>query len=155
MRVLLDTTYLMPAIGVQVGGVPPDVLSNLRAEGHETAASEVSLLEVAAKAGKLVKTRRLGLARVELGLRAILEDPALEILSIRDERILSLAIRLRATLPDFLDCALLATATVDCEAFVTEDRDVIDLVRTAEFRSIAKPGAGFSASRWRALVPPR
>ena len=136
MKALLDTTYLLPAIGVAVSGVARDAVLRVREAGHRTVASAVSVLEVAAKGGKLVAERRLDRRRLVRGLRAIAAD-------------------LRSLHPDFLDCVLLATAAAESDVFLTEDRGLLRLARSEAFRRIARPVArGFATQRAAQLLRP-
>ena len=141
MRVLLDTTYLLPAVGVAVSAAPPDVLLRVRDRGHRTLASSVSVLEVAAKGGKLVAGRRLARGRLVRGLRAILADPELEVLPLNREDILVAAADLRSLHSDFLDCVLLATAAAESDVFLTEDRVLARMARDEAFPRMARPAS--------------
>ncbi len=49
VRVLIDTTYLLPAAGIRVEGVPADAVRRIKEAGHQVLASEISLLEVLAR----------------------------------------------------------------------------------------------------------
>ncbi len=141
MRVLLDTTYLLPAVGVAVTAAPPDVLLRVRDRGHQTLASSVSILEVAAKGGKLVAARRLARGRLVRGLRAILADLELEVVPMHREDILIAAADLRSLHSDFLDCILLATAAAESDLFLTEDRILERMAGDERFRRIAHPAS--------------
>ena len=68
MRVLLDMTSLLPAFGVAVSGVAPDVVVRVRNRGHRTLTSAVSVLEVAAKGGNLLADGLLDGRRFARGL---------------------------------------------------------------------------------------
>ena len=145
MKILVDTTYLLPAVGVAVSGVSADVVLRVRERGHRAYASSVSVLEVAAKGGKLVARGTLGRRRLLRGLRAIAADPELEIVPFEREEILAGAIDLRAIHRDFLDCLLLATAAEVCDAFLTEDRVLLQVARGEAFRKTVRPARGFVA----------
>ena len=49
MKVLLDTTYLLPLIGIHIQDIPHDLLHKLMVEGHEVFVSDISIFELAAK----------------------------------------------------------------------------------------------------------
>ena len=148
MRVLLDTTYLLPAIGVAVSGVASDVVLRLRDRGHRTLASVVSVLEVAAKGGKLLADGRLDRGRLARGLGVILRDAELDVIPMNREDVLLAAADLRRVHRDFLDCVLLATAAAESDVFLTEDDRLLDLANDDEIRRIAPPAAErFSAKR--------
>lgn len=141
MKVLLDTTYLLPAIGVAISGAPSEVLLLVRELGHRTLASSVSVLEVAAKGGKLVAGHRLARRRLVRGLRAILTDSELEVVAMNREDILVAAADLRSRHSDFLDCVLIATAAAESDVFLTEDRGLQRMARDEAFRRIARPAS--------------
>ncbi|HEX9339720.1 MAG TPA: PIN domain-containing protein [Thermoplasmata archaeon] len=155
MKALLDTTYLLPAIGVAVSGVARDAVLRVREAGHRTVASAVSVLEVAAKGGKLVAERRLDRRRLVRGLRAIAADRELDVVPVEREDLLVAAADLRSLHPDFLDCVLLATAAAESDVFLTEDRGLLRLARSEAFRRIARPVArGFATQRAAQLLRP-
>ena len=52
MKLLLDTTYLLPAIGISVKDLNEKAVLNLADKGHELLISEVSLFELSAKGAK-------------------------------------------------------------------------------------------------------
>ena len=54
MRLLLDTTYLLPVIGVAIGGIPGDAVVRVLDRGNEVYVSEISFFELAAKGAKYV-----------------------------------------------------------------------------------------------------
>jgi hypothetical protein len=54
LKLLLDTTYLLPAIGVSVGGIPERAPLELHERGHVLSISEISLFELAAKGAKYI-----------------------------------------------------------------------------------------------------
>jgi predicted nucleic acid-binding protein len=148
MRVLLDTTYLLPAIGVGVSGVPPDIVVRVRDRGHRTLASAVTVLEVAAKGGKLLADGRLDRRRFARGLGAILADAELDVIPMDREDLLLAAADLRAVHRDFLDCVLLATAAAESDVFLTEDDRLLDLADGDAVRRIVRPVADrFAAIR--------
>ena len=78
MRILSDTTYLLPSIGVSVRGLPRTAISKLRKQGHKLIISNITIFELAAKGAKLAAANRLSMGRVTQGLKAILHDPDIE-----------------------------------------------------------------------------
>jgi hypothetical protein len=121
VKVLLDTTYLMPAIGVRVKDMPPDTLSVIRGGGHETSISDVTLLELSAKGAKLVASGALSADRVSRGVIAAKRDEELEKIPFIDEDVLGTAISLRGRMSDYLDCLILSSAINRCDVLLTED----------------------------------
>ena len=55
MKLLLDTTYFLPTIGVSIKEMQKDALLTLMAKKHEIAMSQITIFELAAKGAKYVK----------------------------------------------------------------------------------------------------
>jgi len=70
----LDTTYLLPAIGVSIKGLPKEALVKLMQKGHQISISNISVFELSAKGAKHVATGTLSAERVTIGIRAIIYD---------------------------------------------------------------------------------
>ncbi len=138
MKVLLDTTYLMPAIGISVKGIPPDLLKIIRAEGHTTSISELSLFELAAKGAKHVSSRQLTQERVLKGIQAVEMDDDLRKESVYDSDRLTLSFKLREIMNDYLDCAILSTAVYACDSLLTEDGLIHRTVQDQSYSKILK-----------------
>lgn len=133
MRLLVDTTYLLPAIGISVKGIPADGTIRLIQEGHEIHASEISIFELSAKGAKHIVAGTLSSARVARGIRAIVHDGTIRMIPIHDSTLLLTAFKLRNMLIDFIDCLILASAINYCDALITEDSDINDLKNNSEF----------------------
>jgi predicted nucleic acid-binding protein len=138
MKILLDTTYLMPAIGVGVKEIPPDTLSRIRGGGHETAISEVTLLELSAKGAKLVASGALTAERVIRGVIAAKRDGDLEKILITDEDVLQTSISLRGWHSDYLDCLILSSALNRCDVLLTEDSRLHGLAGDERYRGLVR-----------------
>lgn len=139
MRVLVDTTYFMPAIGVGVRGLPRTVLSNLRKQGHKLMISNITVFELAAKGARLVTSKRLSKERVTQGLNAILYDPDIETVEFAELGVLDKASSLRADISDFIDCVILASAAAKADILLTEDQKLRDLSVEDALLSKLKP----------------
>lgn len=124
MKVLLDTSYFLPLVKVQVKEIPvnllQDLLSNPSIELHYC---DVTLFEMAAKAIRLmVSGEPIDVQDVRIGIDALENDERL----VRDSwsthpYALELASTLRKIHSDFIDCLILATAACRAETFVTMD----------------------------------
>jgi predicted nucleic acid-binding protein len=136
MRIMLDTTYLMPIIGVAVRGVQHDVLRTLRKEDHTTSISELTLFELSAKGAKLTASGRLSRDRLLRGLRAAILDGSLQKVPFYGDEQLIVSFRLREFINDYVDCALLSSALCGHDALMTEDGLIHDLVEREEFKGI-------------------
>jgi len=123
-RVLIDTTYLLPAAGIAVEGVPPDAIRRIKDAGHEVLASEISLFEVLAKGAKLVSEGKADPGRVSLAVKSILNDGSIGKVEAYTEDTMTMAIELRGHHSDFVDCLILASAAKECDTLITEDSGV-------------------------------
>jgi len=127
MRVLLDTSYFMPLIKVQVKDIPASILQNLlsnpRVEIHYC---DITLFELAAKAMHLIVSGEpIDIHDVRIGIDAIENETRFE----RDQwtkhpYILELTASFRKIHTDFIDCLILATAVCYAEAFATLDNEI-------------------------------
>lgn len=132
----MDTTYLLPAIGVSIKGLPKDALVKLMQKGHQISISNISVFELSAKGAKHVATGTLSAERVTRGIRAIVYDERMTVVPMHDSSILLTAFKLRRMLSDFVDCLILSSAINQNDAIVTEDKDIQNLKRQAEFKGL-------------------
>ncbi len=136
MRLLLDTTYLLPAIGIGVKGIPRDAPLKLIESGHNISISEITIFELVAKGAKYITAGKLNPERVSGGVKAIVYDERIMRHPIYDSTILLTAFRLRRYLRDFIDCLILSSAINRSETLVTEDKDILYLGRRGEFKEL-------------------
>jgi predicted nucleic acid-binding protein len=136
LRILLDTTYVLPVIGVSVKGVPKDAVERLAARGDEIFISEITLFELSAKGARYVFEELLPPERVTRGINAISYDDSITKLRTYETSTLRLALKLRAMLGDFIDCLILASAAIHCEMLITEDDDIHRLKREKAFEEL-------------------
>ena len=150
MRVLLDTAYLMPAIGVQVKGVPQDALSLIRGGGHVAAISELTLFELSAKGARYAASGVLDPERVRRGVLAVARDEGLVRVPLLDEEVLKTSHSLRGILGDYLDCVILSSAINRCDTILTEDGLIRGLPEDQSYRDLinrVNPGFIISSSK--------
>jgi len=121
---MIDTTYLLPAAGIAVAGVPTDATRRVREAGHSLLASEISLFEVLAKGAKLVLEGKADPGRISLAIKSIQSDTNIGKVEPYTEGIMALAIELRRHHDDFVDCLILASAANECDVLVTEDAGI-------------------------------
>ena len=134
MKLLLDTTYLLPAIGISVKNVPKDAPIKLLRKGHTIFMSDISIFELSANGAKYVATGKLPAERVTRGIRAIVYNETIEKIPIHDTALLLTAFKLRSLLSDFIDCLILSAAIDKCDALITEDQDIQNLKENKEFK---------------------
>lgn len=127
MKILMDTTYLLPSIGIAIKEIAKDAVLKLTAKGYGLFISEITLFELSAKGAKYVQDNLLLPERINLGIRSILHDDGIGKISGYDSKILLTAFSLRSLMTDFIDCLILSTALNRCEALLTEDQLIQDL----------------------------
>lgn len=133
MKVLLDTTYLLPTIGVAIKEISKDTVTKLRSKGYELSISEITFFELSAKAAKYVQDGLLTSERVTLGIRSILHDESIKKIPSYSSQILLSALSLRCLMTDFIDCIILSTALNNADIFVTEDQVINGLKKNPKF----------------------
>jgi len=136
LRTLLDTTYLLPAIGVSVKGMPNDAIEKLISRGEEILISEISLFELSAKGAKYVLEGALSPDRLTKGIVALSNDDSITKVRVYDSKTLRLAFRFRELLGDFIDCLILSSAALECDTLVTEDDEIHGLAGQNQFEGI-------------------
>jgi predicted nucleic acid-binding protein len=137
MKLLLDTTYLLPAIGIAIKELPNDAPIKLLAQGHQITITDITIFELAAKGAKHIANGTLKPERVTRGIKAITHDDTIEITqATQDNKILLTAFKLRNTLNDFIDCLITSAALNQCDALITEDTDIHNLKKTKELNAL-------------------
>ncbi len=139
MKLLLDTTYLLPAIGVAVRSLPRTVVRDLRGRGHNISICTITIFELAAKGAKFVRDGKLKEGGVREGLQAILNDEAISQVQFQEPGVLARAMAIRAELNDFIDCLILASAGTTADALVSEDERLRYVVSEENIRAKLKP----------------
>jgi len=127
MKILLDTSYLLPIIGISVKDLPRDAIIRLAEKGYEISLSEISLFELTANGAKYVTNGRLSAQRVCRGINAIIHDDRIRVIRIYDTPILMTAFKLRKFLNNFIDCLILSSAINNTDALITEDEPIHEL----------------------------
>ncbi|MFQ6081229.1 MAG: PIN domain-containing protein [Candidatus Bathyarchaeia archaeon] len=136
MRLLLDTTYLLPAIGVSIKGLPEDAPIKLIRKGHQISISDITVLELSAMGAKQITIGTLKAERVSRGIRAIVYDDRIARIPVHDSSVLLTAFKLRRTLSDFVDCLILSSAINRNDVLVTEDEDIQNLRKKRAFQEL-------------------
>jgi len=126
MRILLDSTYLLPIVGVDVVGVERviRILKKLRDRGDaEYYYTQYNILEILGKLGRI----RYDVERVRVGLLAIREEfkqvePSLK------GWLKALELRSRG-FRDLIDLLLYATSLTHNLIFLTRDKQLIEFLK--------------------------
>lgn len=138
MKILLDTTYLLPLIRINIKGFEKNKLLELTTK-HKTCISNISIMELSAKGAKHVSKNELEVTDVLSGLKALIRDDKINIIdTLDDPEILEISIILRKHLNDFIDCLILGTALLKTDVLLTEDADIHKLKKTESFEGIKK-----------------
>jgi predicted nucleic acid-binding protein len=129
VRLLLDSTYLLPVVGVDVEGVEGAL--RILERGYRLGKFELyytpfNLLEII---GKLSKLDKVDAGRVRLGLRALEESFRLVVPGV-EAYMLALELRRRG-FRDLIDLLLYATARVEGLRFLTRDEPLLRFLQTA------------------------
>jgi len=136
LKLLLDTTYFLPAIGISIKELPNDAPIKLIAKGHQISISDISLFELSAKGAKHITDGTLTPERVTRGIKAIVYDDAIETIPIHGNNLLLTSFKLRRILNDFIDCLILSSAINQCDTLITEDSDIQNLKKNKEFNEL-------------------
>ena len=144
MKLLLDTTYFLPTIGVSIKEMQNDALLKIIAKKHQIAMSQITIFELSAKGAKYIKEDMLSPERVTRGINAIIYNDDIETIPMHDTTILQTAFKLRNMLNDFIDCLILSSAMNNSEAIITEDNEIQSLKKNTQFQNlIADLNPGF------------
>jgi len=123
--VILDTTYLLPLVGVAVKNDLLRAIVEGRVKGitlDNLAISQISLFEIQAKSVKL----RIPVERV----RAI--TSTLEVIPFYSKPVIKYSFELYELLGDYVDSVIVATAISTRKAFITEDKLILSHKNTLE-----------------------
>lgn len=126
VKILLDTTYLLPVVGIDVEGIerPLTILKKLREEGKiEVYYTPFSILEILGKLSKIDFDRE----RVEMGLKAIRESFRVTHPTVKGY-MKALKLR-RKGFRDLIDLLLYTTSRTRRLNFLTRDRDLIEFLK--------------------------
>jgi len=127
MKILLDTTYLLPLIGISVKDIPDDLVVRLLKRGYKVYINEITFFELSAKGAKYISKGMLSCERVIRGLNALAYDGRIKRISLYDTDVLLTSFQIRKKIDDFIDCLIFSTAVNYSDIFLTEDQRIIKL----------------------------
>ena len=135
MKLLLDTTYLLPVIGIS------EKYSKRRCNKTDTKErqifiSDISIFELSAKGAKYAADGIIPPERISRGIKAIIYDETINTLPTHESTILHTAFKLRGILNDFINCLILSSAINNCDALITEDNDIQNIKENKNFQEI-------------------
>lgn len=126
MNVLLDTTYLLPAVGIEID-LPEDMLAQLFSSTHSLMINELSLFELFGKASGHIGGSETAKERFYTGMTSILASK-IESYPIFTLDTVPVVRDLHERFKDLPDCPIVATAQVYADVLLTEADDIPKLV---------------------------
>jgi len=136
LKILLDTTYLLPAIGIAIKEQQKDIPLKLIQKGNQISICDISIFELSAKGAKHINAGKLPPERVTRGIRAIVYNEQIKMIPAYESQLILTAFKLRKTLNDFIDCLILSAAINHCNILLTEDKAIHDLKNNKEFNEL-------------------
>lgn len=138
-KLLLDTTYFLPLIGIQIEGVNSNLVQEiLNAGEYSIALSEISLFELAAKGAKIARKTELTYQDVLRGIDTLRLDKEISIETwVQNPTILEMSYNIRALHSDYADCIIIATAICSNDILATYDEMLVEKIAEDE-ESIAE-----------------
>ena len=124
MKILIDTSYLLPFIKIEIETIPDNILVNLlHNQSNEYFYSDLSLFELTAKAFKIIiKDNQINTLDLMIGIDAIQNDSRLNCISYMHNPLsIELASKLKKIQNDTIDCLIFATAICNCDCIITMD----------------------------------
>ncbi|MBU2617507.1 MAG: hypothetical protein KKI07_02375 [Euryarchaeota archaeon] len=140
MRVFLDTTYLLPFVGIEVEEIPQEFLESLFGSDNILVINELSLFELMGKALKVLKGKDAK-ERFNVGVKSIMESDRIKRYPIFTLDSFSVAMELHEKgLDDLSDRPITASALCYSDLMLTEADDIPIIVR--------KVDAKFKVMKW-------
>jgi hypothetical protein len=136
-KIILDSTYLLPLIGIDVG-IPDNELRALFDSDNQLYVNEISIFEVLGKGLRELIKDKLPFNRFQIGLMSLWKDDHLHWIKIKESLTYSDLIKriYLAGLEDIPDCIILGTA-MQCDVFITEAKEIPKISTSfSEFRKL-------------------
>jgi predicted nucleic acid-binding protein len=131
----VDSTYLLPLLGVKVVDLPENPLGSLISKNFHVEINEISIFEGVGKALKEAGRAMGGeeaVRRLETGVRSILFDTRVEKFPVCELETINCALKLyRHGLEDLPDCLIAASAVRHTGLLLTESGDIGRVVQDA------------------------
>ncbi len=136
--ILLDTTYLLPLIGISIEELPDTLILELINRKYKIYTNYITLFELAAKGAKYITQGLLSSIRILKGINAIVYDDRIKKIGLEDTDVLATAFKLRVHVGDFIDCLIISTAIHYSNILLTEDETIIKLTNSTWFKELIK-----------------
>ncbi|MHA1463234.1 MAG: PIN domain-containing protein [Candidatus Heimdallarchaeota archaeon] len=129
-KLLLDTTYFLPLIGIEIEGINSNLVEEILNAGEYTISlSEISLFELAAKGAKIARKMELTYQDVLRGIDTIKLEKEIRIESwTQNQTILEMSFNIRALHSDYADCIIAATAICSNDILATYDETLVEKI---------------------------
>ena len=135
LRVVFDTTYFLPAFGIQIDLATPqtilDVIKQFVGKGNSIIVSDVTPLEAFLKAFSVAEKRRdeVGKNRAREGFLSLVNDPSIAVVSHQQRVVFEHAFKIRLKHRDPFDCFVFATALAENALLISEDESSLKYLR--------------------------
>ena len=136
MRIHLDTTYLLPLIGIRVKEISSEDFDKLLEKEFKLYINQISIFELCAKGAKYIAKGLLSMERVIRGVNAIVYGEEFKKVPFNETKVMELSFKVRKLLTDYVDCIILSSAIANCEVLITEDEDILMLRKNRELLRI-------------------
>lgn len=144
MKVLLDSTYFFPLIGVHEASIDQQFVPKLvNTAQFRLCYSKITLFEMSAKGAKLIRRGKLFETDVVDGLNSLRNWKEMSAIEPWLGEVQRLSFYLRRDHTDFIDCLILASAVIQCDIFVSEDNQLRELADHSWKKLISDLNAGF------------
>lgn len=150
MKIMLDSSFFFPFIGVAVKGVNSGVLVSLfQSQDYEIHRSEISTFELSAKGTKYVNEGKLDINDLIHGMNTLIYNSNVQVLPYYYSDIQSLSTEFRKSHSDFIDCLILATAINYAELLITMDEIIKEKSLTIWKNIIHQNNNKFNVQLWK------
>ena len=133
MKVFLDTTYLLPAIGISID-LPEELIEKLFLSNHLLIISQLSLFELFGKASKYFPNAK---KRFYEGMKSILASK-IEVKPILSLDNLSKVIEIHEKIKDLADCIIVASAMTYADILLSEAKDIQKVITDFKILDLKK-----------------
>jgi len=126
--IFVDSTFLLPLVGVEVLGIPENPLGIMLSFGLDVKINEISLFEAVGKAlreAKKADNQEKIMERIKMGVKSLLLDTRIEKFPICEVETIGTVVKLYENgLDDLPNCFIAASATFYTGLLLTESKDV-------------------------------
>ncbi len=128
MNIQLDTTYLLPFLGIGIKDMYQvnNVLRYLFASERRLIISKISIFEALSKGIKLSSTDLLSLERLLSAIIFLEETPNLIRVEFTHPEVIETTVILKRIVNDSIDCLILASSLIFADILITEDSKILD-----------------------------